>query len=386
MHLALFQALAPFCLNTGLFPDAFDYFSRTALALGENRAVASLDGTDLHQDPRVLPKSGGYRLLGAEQAGDLGPCLGLADTPALEAQFKAHAVLLDAALESPNSVYPAAAAASLLAFVNEHKGELQAKLKAAEEKLVAMRVRYRGRNGEDTDELRGKQKTWVSMVRRLVAIALAGRDAGDKAICLLTLYVAPAAGAPSRAPEVDELMDLVEWLQAIVRALIKTAEHYMPIKLSTFSNFSVTVGRVYFKGITNRDLFTLLDKVGETLQVRSGGKVTVAVEAFDGEHRGRVQGGAQYYAHQGASADELVRRLLPGNDAPSALTKVGKAMRVQALAAYAIDLHLNGPRTTPKIAGIFAPPLAAAAAAPVSAPQTAAAAAAAVAAAVAAPF
>jgi hypothetical protein len=249
-----------------------------------------------------------------------------------------------------------------------------------------MRVRYRGRNGEDTDELRGKQKTWVSMVRRLVAIALAGRDAGDKAICLLTLYVAPAAGAPSRAPEVDELMDLVEWLQAIVRALIKTAEHYMPIKLSTFSNFSVTVGRVYFKGITNRDLFTLLDKVGETLQVRSGGKVTVAVEAFDGEHRGRVQGGAQYYAHQGASADELVRRLLPGNDAPSALTKVGKAMRVQALAAYAIDLHLNGPRTTPKIAGIFAPPLAAAAAAPVSAPQTAAAAAAAVAAAVAAPF
>ena len=45
------------------------------------------------------------------------------------------------------------------------------------------------------------------------------------------------------------------------RALIKTAEYYMPVKLSTYSNFFVTVARVYYKAITNRNLFALLNMV-----------------------------------------------------------------------------------------------------------------------------
>ena len=40
------------------------------------------------------------------------------------------------------------------------------------------------------------------------------------------------------------LMELAECIPATTRALIKTAEHYMPVKLSTYSNFSVTVARV----------------------------------------------------------------------------------------------------------------------------------------------
>jgi hypothetical protein len=86
-------------------------------------------------------------------------------------------------------------------------------------------------------------------------------------------------------------MDLVAWLKAVVRALIVCTEHYMPIKLSSLSNFSVTVGRVYYKAMTNSGLFNLLDLVGATLKARSEGTVIVAIEAFDGEHRGRQQGG-----------------------------------------------------------------------------------------------
>ena len=89
----------------------------------------------------------------------------------------------------------------------------------------------------------------------------------------------------------------------------------------------------------------------------------MAVEAFDGKHRGRLQGGGQYYAHQGVEANELVRPFMPGSDKPSALTKVGKALRVEALAAHVIKLLLNVSPTTPRIPGIFVPPLAPAAAA-----------------------
>jgi hypothetical protein len=117
----------------------------------------------------------------------------------------------------------------------------------------------------------------------------------------------------------------------------------MPVKLSTYSNFSVTVARVYYKAITNRNLFALLDIIAFVLKEQ----VAVAVEAFDGKHRGRLQGGGQYYAHQGVEANELVRPFMPGSDKPSALTKVGKALRVEALAAHAIKLLLNVSPTTP---------------------------------------
>ena len=153
-------------------------------------------------------------------------------------------------------------------------------------------------------------------------------------------------------------MELAECIPATTRALIKTAEYYMPVKLSTYSNFSVTVARVYYKAITNRNLFALLNMVAFVLKERSNGKVAVAVEAFDGEHRGRLQGGGQYYAHQDVEANELVRPFMPGSDKPSALTKVGKALRVEALAAHVIKLLLNVSPTTPRIPGIFVPPLA----------------------------
>ena len=123
-------------------------------------------------------------------------------------------------------------------------------------------------------------------------------------------------------------MELAECIPSTTRALIKTAEYYLPVKLSTYSNCFVN------------------------------GKVAVAVEAFDGEHRGRLQGGGQYYAHQDVEANELVRPFMPGSDKPSALTKVGKALRVEALAAHVIKLLLNVSPTTPRIPGIFVPPLA----------------------------
>ena len=45
------------------------------------------------------------------------------------------------------------------------------------------------------DALFGQQKTWVSIMRRLVAIARTGHDAGAKIIALLTPFVASAAAA-----------------------------------------------------------------------------------------------------------------------------------------------------------------------------------------------
>ena len=369
-------------LATGLFPGAIDYFIQEAVKEGGACAAVSLDGTDLHEDPRVTGKSGQYALMGAELGGDLGDVLGLADSAALGAQYKIHAVAIDVALDF-KSAYPVPAAASLLAFVIANKEELKAKFDEQVEKLAAMRVRYRNKNGDDTDALYSQQKTWVSMVRRKLAIAQAGYEAAAKIIALLTPYAAPAAAVPAAAAaapvpaapaaaaslEVDELMDLFEWTQAAVRALIVCTEHYMPIKLSTYSNFSVTVGRVYYKAISNPAIFALLDKVGETLKERSGGKVLVTVEAFDGEHRGRVRGGGQYHARQ---AEDDLRGLMPGDDQPSARTMVGQAMRVHALCDRAITLHLNGPATTPKIAGIFTPPLAPAAAAAAAAAAPAA--------------
>jgi len=135
----------------------------------------------------------------------------------------------------------------------------------------------------------------------------------------------------------------------------------MPVKLSTYSNFSVTVARVYYEAMSNRNLFALLDMAAFVLKERSNVKVTVAVEAFDGEHRGRLQGGGQYYAHQDAEANELVRPFMPGSDKPSALTKAGKALWVKVLAAHVIKLLLNGPPTMPRIPGVYVPPLARAA-------------------------
>jgi hypothetical protein len=155
--------------------------------------------------------------------------------------------------------------------------------------------------------------------------------------------------------EMSDLMDLVAWLKAVVRALIVCTEHYMPIKLSSLSNFSVTVGRVYYKAMTNSGLFNLLDLVGATLKARSEGTVIVAIEAFDGEHRGRQQGGGQYWARQAAIS---VQALLPGEDQASAKSMLGQATRVKALCGRAITLLSNGPLVTPNIPGIWAPPLA----------------------------
>ena len=45
------------------------------------------------------------------------------------------------------------------------------------------------------DALFGQQKTWVSIMRRLVAIARTGHDAGAKIIALLTPFVASAVSA-----------------------------------------------------------------------------------------------------------------------------------------------------------------------------------------------
>jgi hypothetical protein len=133
----------------------------------------------------------------------------------------------------------------------------------------------------------------------------------------------------------------------------------MPLMLSTMTNqLPIVVGRIYFKAISNEGLYSILDRVRETLKERSGGTVIVEVEAFDGAHRGRIQGGGQYWAHR---VEEKVKFLTAGLNLASPQSMLGKAQRVEILAERAIELLLKGPSPTPTAltaAGFFSPPIA----------------------------
>ena len=110
--------------------------------------------------------------------------------------------------------YPVTSAAALFQHVTTQLPKLTDAYATLDEKLVATRLKYRGRNGGATDELIGSQKTWISMIRRIVEVAKAGLDAGTKIAAMLT------PGELNLDLGIHDLMDLVEWIQAYFRALI----------------------------------------------------------------------------------------------------------------------------------------------------------------------
>ena len=313
--------------------------------------VLSIDATDIRENPGVTGKNQGYTIQGGEDSGNLSDLAGTSDTRKFEEEYKLFASTLDAALESPESTFPPNVATSLLEHATANLANLRSVLDEKTKKLADMRVKYRGRNGGVTSELYGVQKTWVSMLRRLVDIARAGAEACSSIIDALT-----PGGDPLG---MVDLINLAESLKFYFQALITPASHYMPLMLSSFSNrITVVVGRLYFKAMLNEALFSILDKVGETVMKLSGGTVVVAAEVFDGAHRARIKGGGQYWAHQ---AEESVNSLISKANLAGPQTMLGKAQRVEILSERAIQLLLEGPPPTPTAlteAGIFAPPIA----------------------------
>ena len=313
--------------------------------------VLSIDATDIRENPGVTGKNQGYTIQGGEDSGNLSYLSGTSDTRKLEEEFKIFASSLDVALESPESIFPANVATALLEHATANLTNLKSVHDEKSKKLAEMRVKYRSRNGGVTSELFGVQKTWISMIRRLVDIARAGAEACSSIIDLLT-----PGGDPL---EFFDLMNLAESLKFYFQALITPASHYMPLMLSSFSNrITVVVGRMYFKAIANEALFSILDKVGEAVMKLSGGTVVVAAEVFDGAHRARIKGGGQYWAHQ---AEDSVNSLISKPTFAGPQSMLGKAQRVEILSERAIQLLLEGPPPNPTAlteAGIFAPPIA----------------------------
>lgn len=313
--------------------------------------VLAIDATDLREESRVAGESQNYKVYGGEDAGNLADLASTSGTRLIEADYKAHASAIDIALKSPELSYSVDAAAALLQHAIANLPKLKSVLDEKSENLAKMRLKYQDRNGGVTSELFGVQKTWVSMLRRLVDIARAGAEACANIITTLT----PGAATL----EMIDFMNLSDWVRSFCQALITPASHYMPIMLSTLSNrISIVVGRIYFKAISNVALFSILDRVGETLRERSGETVVVEVETFDGAHRARIQGGGQYWAHR---AEEKVRFLTAGLNFASPQSMLGKAQRVEKLCERAIELLLKGPSPTPTAltaAGIFSTPTA----------------------------